>query len=505
MSRSRFPRLLLAWLAACACLDAAPPDSPSSVQSERPPNVVFILADDLGWGDLGCYGATRIKTPACDRLAAEGMRFTDAHSPSAVCSPTRYSVLTGRYAWRSWLKSWVLMENHPLLIEPERPTMGKLFQQAGYRTACIGKWHLGWGKEMNPDFSGELKPGPLEVGFDEFFGVPYSHNSGKALQVFMRDRRIVGLPDGVSWRDKQAQQQTQRRLEDTAIDLSREAVAFIDRHKDRPFFLYYPTTNIHFPLTPNPRFKGSTQAGIYGEFVAEFDWAVSEILQALERNGIADQTIVVVSSDNGGRPPGSLKEQENYGDHACNGPWRSTKRTIYEGGHRVPLIVRWPGRVKPASVSDQTVCLTDWFATFAGMLEQAIPADSAEDSVDLMPVLAGKPLEGPLREATVHHSVCGQFAIRMGDWKLIEGSGDGDYPRNAQGQMDVKSWDLAKDPATGKWTKLDYFDFKPDAQHQLFNLKADPGETRNLAAEQPERVARMLQRLGEIRGADSSR
>ncbi|MEM7396180.1 MAG: sulfatase-like hydrolase/transferase, partial [Verrucomicrobiota bacterium] len=207
------------------------------------PNVVFIMADDLGYGDLSCYGATHFETPACDRLANEGMRFTDAHSPSAVCTPTRYSVLTGRYAWRTWLKNWVLFAEHPLLIETERLTMGKLFQQAGYTTGCVGKWHLGWGTELNPDFSGDVKPGPLEVGFDTFYGVPFSHNSPKPLQVYMRNRRIVGLTEGMRYDSPEAMKKTVRSLEDTAIELSREAVAFVERNKDKPFFLFYPTTN----------------------------------------------------------------------------------------------------------------------------------------------------------------------------------------------------------------------------------------------------------------------
>ncbi|MFT5633191.1 MAG: arylsulfatase A [Rubritalea sp.] len=184
---------------------------------DKKPNVIFILADDLGYGDMSCYGATHFKTPACDQLAAEGMRFTDAHSPSAVCTPTRYSILTGRYNWRSWLKNWVLQENHPLLIDTERLTMGNLFQQAGYTTGCIGKWHLGWGTGLSTDFSGEVKPGPLEVGFDSFYGVPFSHNSSKRLQVFMRDRRIVNLKPGLKFNSKEAMKDTGRKLEDTAI------------------------------------------------------------------------------------------------------------------------------------------------------------------------------------------------------------------------------------------------------------------------------------------------
>lgn len=480
-------RLLLTALVMMTGLDAA----------ERPPNVVFIMADDLGWGDLGCYGATHFETPACDRLAEEGMRFSDAHSPSAVCSPTRYSVLTGRYAWRSWLKNWVVMENHPLLVETERLTMGKLFQQAGYVTGCIGKWHLGWGDDVGVDFSGEVKPGPLEVGFDEFFGVPYSHNSGKALRVYMRGRRIVGLPDGVSYRSKAGMAKTMRNLEDTAMRLSDEAVAFIGRHKERPFFLYYPTTNIHFPLTPNGRFKGKTKAGVYGEFTIEFDWAVEQVMKALERHGLADNTIVVVTSDNGGRPT------EGMGGHACNGPWRGTKRMIYEAGHRVPLIVKWPGKVMPGTVSDETVCLTDFFATFAGMLERHVPDDAGEDSRDIRPALFGDDVKEPLREATVHHSVCGQFAIRKGKWKLIEGSGDGDYPQGDDGKMKVRHWGKIETDADGQ-RLLDYFDWEPDDQHQLYDLENDPGETHNLAGQQPDKVRELLALLDRYRQSGRS-
>jgi arylsulfatase A-like enzyme len=466
--------------------------------AEKPPNVVFIMADDMGYGDLGSYGATHFKTPASDRLASEGMRFTDAHSPSAVCTPTRYSVLTGRYAWRSWLKNWVLLENHPLLIDTERLTMGKIFQQTGYATGCVGKWHLGWGEDLKPDFSDGPRPGPLEVGFDEFFGVPYSHNSSPALQVYTRGRQIVGLPDGMNYRSKEAIALTRRKLEDTAIDISKEAVAFVERNKDKPFFLFYPTTNIHLPLTPNQRFTGKSKAGKYGDFMIEFDWAVGELLAALERNGLTENTIVVLTSDNGARPT------EGLNGHACNGPWRGTKRMSYEGGHRVPLIVRWPGKIKAGSLSDETVCLTDFFTTFGKILGADIPRDSGEDSYDLSPLLLGEKHVSPLREATVHHSICGQFAIRQGDWKLIEGSGDGDYPKNSKGRIDVVRLNPEKDPETGRWVELDYFDYEPDEKHQLFNLGEDPKESLDLSAEHPERVGQMLKLLNHYRKAGRS-
>jgi len=352
---------------------------------------------------------------------------------------------------------------------------------------------LGWGEQLGADFSQEVKPGPLEVGFDEFFGVPYSHNSSPALQVFMRDRRVVGLEPGMNHRSKEAMAKTRRELEDTAIQLSKEAVSFVDRHKDQPFFLYYPTTNIHFPLTPHSRFAGKTRAGVYGEFVVEFDWAVGQLMDALERNGLSDNTIVVLTSDNGARP------HDDLNGHACNGPWRETKRTIHEAGHRVPLIVKWPCKIKAGARSDETVCLTDFFVTFASILGLEIPDDAGEDSVDITPVFFGEEYSSPLREAFVHHSVSGLFAIRMGDWKLIEGSGDGDYPKNPEGRIDVKNWQPVKDPSTGEWIKLDYFEITPDDQHQLYNLKEDPKETTNLAKQHPDRVQRMLDMLHRIR------
>ena len=471
----------------------------SAVLADAPPNVVFIMADDLGYGDLGCYGATHFETPACDRLAEEGMKFTDAHSPSAVCSPTRYGVLTGRYCWRTWLKNWVLFAEHPLLIETDRLTMGKIFQQAGYTTACIGKWHLGWGTELNPDFSGEVKPGPLEVGFDDFFGVPFSHNSPKPLQVYVRNRRIVNLAPGLRYDSPAAMKDTVRKLEDTAITLSREAVAFIERNKSRPFFLYYPTTNIHFPLTPNSRFQGSSKAGVYGDFVVEFDWAVGEVLAALDRYNLTSNTLVVLTSDNGARPHPALN------GHPCNGPWRGTKRQIYEGGHRVPLIVRWPGKVEAGSTSDETVCLTDFFRTFAAIVNQPVPEGAGEDSYDITDILRGRAHKTPLREATVHHSVAGRFALRKGDWKLVEGRGDGDYPRNAQGTIAVVTHTPTRDPDTGEWLKLDYFGLSPAGAFQLYNLRDDPTESSDLSEEHPDKVQELKALLDRYRASGHSR
>lgn len=238
--------------------------------------------------------------------------------------------------------------------------------------------------------------------------------------------------------------------------------------------------------------------------MVEFDWAVQQVVDALERNGISENTIVIVTSDNGARPPGKLKELAAFNDHPCNGPWRGTKRHIHEGGHRIPLIVRWPRKVKQSTVSDDTVCLTDFFRTFASLLQQPVPANAGEDSYDLTKLLLGKPYNHPLREATVHHSVSGQFAIRKGDWKLIEGSLNGDYPKNDKGKIDVKTWNPKRDPSSGKWTELDYFQLKPDGEFQLYNLKVDPKEAKNLSKEQPEKVRQLLQLLDQYRSSGRS-
>lgn len=479
----------LMWTA----LSCAPPP-------QAKPNIVVILADDLGYGDLSCYGATKIQTPHCDRLASEGMRFTDAHSPSAVCSPSRYALLTGRYAWRTWMKNWVLMEHMPLLIDTDRQTVPKMLQELGYVTGAVGKWHLGWDDQVPPDLTDDSKPGPLDVGFDRFFGVPHSHNSSRILRNFVRDRRIVGLGAGEDIRTPEVQQRVTRRLKDTAIRLSHEAVAFIREHRDKPFFLYYPTTNIHSPRTPNERFQGKSQAGVYGDFVVEFDWAVGEVSRTLDELGLAGNTLVAVTSDNGGRPT------SNMGGHRPNGTLRGIKRQIWEGGHRIPLIVRWPGEVEAGSTSDETVCLTDLMATLAAYFEYDLPHAAAEDSVNILPVLRGEAYSQPIREATVHHSVTGMFAIRQDDWKLVEGDTDGDYREGHNGAAGAADLPV-RDPTTGKFQPFAYDiqDFDQDNPiYRLFNLREDPGESMDVAAQHPAKVSELIGVLERYRQSGRS-
>ena len=474
------------------------------VQQDQP-NIILIYADDLGYGDLSSYGATLINTPHSDRVAREGMRFTDAHSPSAVCTPSRYATLTGRYAWRTWLQNWVIFERMPLLVETDRLTIPKLLKEQGYVTGAVGKWHLGWGTEVPPNYNKELIPGPLEIGFDYFYGPPFSHNSSLKLQNYVHNRRIEGLGADEDIYDKAVHERIARRLEDTAIELSAKAVEFIHEHNDEPFFLYYPTTNIHFPITPNERFAGTSEAGPYGDFVVEFDWAVGEILRTLDELDLTDNTLLIVTSDNGGRENPAVM---GGSAHDPNAPFRGTKRQIWEGGHRIPMIVRWPGKIRPGSVSDETITHTDLLPTLAAYFGVALPNDAAEDGYNILPVLLEEAYDSPLREATVHHSVNGMFALRSGDWKLIEGDTDGDYRAGTPSTAIREREDYPiRDPNTGEYMPFHYdiMDFDPDNPvYRLFNLEQDPGETTDLADQYPEKVAELSELLQHYRESGRS-
>lgn len=429
-------------------------------QAAGKPNIVVILADDLGIGDLGCYNpASKIPTPAMDRLAAAGMRFTDMHTPSSVCTPTRYALLTGRYAWRSSLKKGVLWGFSPALIEPNRPTIASLLKALGYRTAGFGKWHLGLGSAPKTDYAAPLDPGPISAGFDEFEGIPASLDMEP--YVWLKGKAVEALPtetvpaskhqrDGGAgfWRGGPAAPGFKHadvlpRIETAALDFLRR------QDGATPFFLYVPLTSPHTPWLPTGEHAGSSKVGAYGDFVRQTDAVVGRLLAALER---FPDTLVVLTSDNGSHWPAADIQKW---DHRANGPWRGQKSDIHEAGHRVPFLVRWPGTVAPGSTSDVTACLTDLLPTLTGA--------PAEDGWSLLDVLAGKGTSK--RPFTIHHSGDGMFAIREGTWKLIEGQGSGGFTK-------LK-------PAPG------------DPPGQLYDLAADPGETRNLYAEKPEVVARL--------------
>ncbi|MBL8892942.1 MAG: arylsulfatase [Planctomycetaceae bacterium] len=469
----------------------------SSLQAADQPNIVYILADDLGYGDLGCYNAeSKIPTPRLDRLAAEGMRFTDAHSPSAVCTPTRYALLTGRYAWRTRLQRNVLGPWDKPLIAADRLTVGKLLQEHGYETACIGKWHLGQnyvttdGKPVvggiknalsNVDFRQPIGDGPITRGFDHYFGTivpnypPY---------CFIENDRTVGVPDvPMSGENFNIPGPTVPgwKLENILPELTQHAVQWIEHQAktEQPFFLYFSLTSPHYPVVPAPEFVGKTNVGTYGDFVYQTDWSIGQILDALERAGVAENTLVIFTSDNGSEITGEVKpgayDRVQQFDHYSSGQLRGAKRDAWEGGHRVPFLVRWPGKVEANASSHEVVCHVDFMATVAAMLEYKLPDNAGEDSVSILPVLLGEQLHAPLREATIHHSARGKFAIRQGDWVLIDAPSGDDNGANGE-------------PA---WLKHERGYTAHTEAGELFNLREDIAQRHNMYAEKPEIVNKL--------------
>ncbi len=457
--------------------------------SRARPNLVFILADDMGWGDPGCYNPdSRIPTPNLDRVAREGMRFTDAHSPSAVCSPTRYALLTGRYAWRSRLKRGVLDGYSPALLEPGRPTVASLLKSRGYATAAVGKWHLGLGDAEKTDYAKPLRPGPLTAGFDTFFGIPASLDMPPYLYVqdeapLVPATAAIGASEmrrhggGGFWRAGALAPGF--RHQEVLPRVTERAVDWIGRQSRRqPFFLYVALSSPHTPWMPTPEFRGRSGADWYGDFAAQTDAAVGRILHALAERGLEKDTLVLFTSDNGAH---WLPEDLRRWRHRANGPWRGQKADIWEAGHRVPFLARWPGRVPAGATCDQTVCHVDLFATAADLLGERLPRDGGEDSFSMLPLLRGR-TGRPVRPALVSHSGDGMFAIREGDWKLVEGLGSGGFtpPRLEQ-------------PVPG------------GPEGQLYHLGEDPGEQRNLWKERPAEVARLQAMLDRCRREGRSR
>jgi arylsulfatase A len=452
-----------------------------------PPNIVFILADDLGWGSLGCYGANPdlVRTPNCDRLARQGLRFTDANTPCSVCSPTRYAVLTGRYCWRTSLRSGVLNVQAPLHIETNRLTLASLLQRRGYRTAAIGKWHLGYGDAPKADFTAELRPGPLEVGFDYHFGVPCNH--GDVSGVFVENHRVVGLrsskltPSGTNvygGKPFLGIDAPQRVDEDVMATLTGKAVTWLEQQQaSKPFFLYFTPVTVHEPVTPSSLAKGSSKAGPYGDWIHELDWSVGKVLDALERKGFVTNTLVILTSDNGGenkRTRGGTQLQAQAAGLLMNGRWRAGKHSIYEGGFRVPFIARWPGRIPADGVSKQTINLVDMLATTAALAGEKLPpaSEAAEDSYSVLPALLGQQPAKPLRADMLVQNADGVLAIRQGPWKWIEGK-----------------------PVVRKVLPVREGECKP----QLYNLDEDPAEQQDVAHQHPEIAERLAKLLDQYR------
>lgn len=474
---------ILRWLALCCCGCLVFPVAP--VLAGERPNVVLILADDLGYGDLGCYNPTgKIPTPHLDRLAGQGMRFTDAHSGSSVCTPTRYGLLTGRYSWRSRLQQGVLGGYSPRLIEPGRATLATFLKKQGYATACIGKWHLGMDWPLkgggvaddyddgpNVDYGAAIANGPTTVGFDSYFGI--SASLDMPPYVFIRDDRTVGLPTVEKTWIRTGLAAPDFEAVDVLPSMAAEAVKTLETwaKQDRPFFLYMPLPAPHTPIVPSASWRGRVGKHPYFDFVGQVDETIGLVLDALERIGKAEETLVIFTSDNGFSPMAGYDEVVTLG-HRPSGPYRGYKADIFEGGHRVPFLARWPGRVAPGSVSEQLVGLTDIMATVADALDVALPIDAAEDSISMLPALRGDAAV-VRRESIVHLSAPGAFAIRKGSWKLCLCPGSGGWSAPRPGS-----------PAERGLPEV-----------QLYDLSSDPGERRNRQAEHPEIVAELLAML----------
>ncbi|MBA4192316.1 MAG: arylsulfatase [Planctomycetaceae bacterium] len=473
-----FVSVVVVAVTACGVACAAEP--------AKKPNVVLILADDLGYGDLGCYNpASKIPTPNMDRLAKEGVRFTDAHSPSSVCTPTRYALLTGRYAWRTRLQRNVIGPFAQPLIAEKLLTVPAMLREQGYATACVGKWHLGWGWSKpdeggTRDFRKPIPDGPTTRGFDVYFGTDVPNYPP---YCFIENDRTVGIPSEAAPVGRDAfniagPMVPGWKLVDVLPGLEKRAVEYIEKaaKDDKPFFLYLPLTSPHYPVVPSAAFKGKSKVGDYGDFVMQTDAVVGTLLDALKRIGAAENTLVIFTSDNGPEitgevNPGAYDRLKEFG-HASMGPLRGTKRDAWEGGHRVPFIARWPGKVEPGTTSAETVCHVDLMATLADVLNVKLPADAGVDSVSVLPALVGEKRQAPLREATVHHSAQGKFAIRKGDWVLIcAPTGDDN------GKKGEPAW-LQKDRGYEPHTEAG----------ELYDLAADPTQKRNRCASEPAKV-----------------
>lgn len=455
-------------------------------EAAAPPNIVYILADDMGIGDLGCYNPeSKAPTPNMDRLAAEGIRFTDAHAGAAVCTPTRYGILTGEYAFRSRLKRGVLGGYDPPLIGRAQTTVAGLLKAQGYHTACIGKWHLGlaWGKKgstlplingdswgdhttENVDYAAEIGGGPVNCGFDYGYILPASLDIAPYCYIENRKlarpmtSRIEGSNSqrGVFWRLADIQEGF--KLEETLDHFVDRAVSYLQErgsgeHRQQPFFLYLPLTAPHTPWLPREDLRGQSGAGLYGDFVVQVDQGIGRILATLEANRLSENTIVILTSDNGAHwTPADI---EQYG-HLANHRFRGMKSDVWEGGHREPFLVRWPGVVTPGSTSDEVICHTDLLATCADLLGISLPEGQGVDSYSFLPVLRGDQTGTPLRPYTIHHSIDGMFAVRKGKWKFIGGRGSGGW----------------SSPGA-----------EADSPYQLYDMEADPGESTNLFGSAP--------------------
>ena len=476
---------------------------------DRAPNIVFILADDMGYGDItGLNRDSQIPTPNIDRLIREGRYFTDAHSPSALCTPTRYGVLTGRYCFRTRVKRSVLWGYSRHLIEPERTTVASLLRDSGYRTHCIGKWHLGMdmpargagglsdGDETvdqrsytgDIDWAGRIENGPIANGFDTFYGISASLDMHP--YIYIEDDRFLGectVQNDLLFITEDTREErygnnlgpahADFRADEVMPKLTRRTVETIEAQSpEDPFFVFLGLTAPHIPIVPSARFRGLSEIGPYGDFCLEVDDTVGQVLDALDRKGVAGDTLVIFTADNGCAPYIGVEEMNEQG-HYPSYVYRGYKSDIYEGGHRIPFAARWPRRIPAGTHSDEIVCLTDLLATCAGITGTGLGEGAGEDSYDILPALLGEPLSEPIREATVYQAGDGSYGIRQGRWKLEDTPSSGGY------------YSVPRDEARERGL--------PDIQ--LYDLSADIGERRNVYAEHPEVVEHLKALLEKVK------
>jgi arylsulfatase A-like enzyme len=499
------------------------------------PNIVIIMADDLGYGDLSCYGAKKVNTPAVDALARSGLRFTDAHTASSLCTPSRYSLMTGRYSWRTPLRAGVLTWFGQPLIEPGRRTIASMLKQNGYYTACIGKWHLGfdWALKANApadpvknvfnswevstqdyiDFARPVKQGPTERGFDYYYGISASNNM--IPFVYIENDRVVMPPtvekDYVFDTDQKSTRAKNWDLEKIDIELTKKAVGVIDDHfasnTKQPLFLYFPTSSIHRPCLPSFK-KGQSGAGLRGDMILEFDWVVEQIVAALKKNNAFENTLLIVTSDNGGVPGDPLFALEKYKqdlgdrfypenaadyspqyvnpqgnaitkkgwityDHSSAGPWLGFKSDAWEGGHRVPLIMHWPGHITAGQTNSNTVCNVDMFATLSELVGSKLSSGGGEDSYSYLGNITGKNKEQVRRSLTIVSGGSGAFVVRQGNWKHIE-------------------------PGKPAWGQTFYANGPKTNQFQLYDLEKDPKEQHNLYDTMPEKITTFKRLIDQV-------
>jgi arylsulfatase A len=510
-------RLAAVRFYALACMVLLAVAGSNHAAESRKPNVIVIMADDLGYGDVSCYGATALRTPNIDRLAAEGRRFTNGYCSASTCTPTRFSFLTGTYAFRQ-KGTGIASPNNPAIIQPGTTTIASILKQAGYRTAVVGKWHLGLGGEKGPDWNGELKPGPLEIGFDRCFLLPTTND--RVPQVYVENHHVRRLdPNDPLWVGDKKPSDDHRtglthrdtlkmdwshghngtihngisrigfytgghtarfRDEDLADTWVEQSVQWMEANREVPFFLFFASHDLHVPRMPHERFQGKTPLGFRGDSIVQLDWCVGELLKTLDRLKLADNTLIVFCSDNGPVLDDGYKDGavEKLGDHKPAGPFSGGKYSVLEGGTRTPFITYWPGRIKPG-VSDEIVCTIDLAASLAAMMGVTLPSDACLDSIDVHGALLGDAGAKGREHLLQQDNGSGKFGFRAGSWKLHRA------PRGAA----AKAKKQAESPIAP----------------QLFDLTKDPGETTDVAAQYPEITKRLSEQLEHFIAAGRSR